>query len=425
MALDGVSLGLALLAELNKAMKSMQLRNSCYKEAPVLFSEVDNTLTRIKGVADQIAHILLANPEAVPQELIPAFVDTANQVKETLLRADNAISKYCSRAFVGSSSSGGVRSVVNKGLRLFKAKSLTPIMKDMQSETSDAENQLQHLLSQLVVAVKSDEKQNKIESSMVFQSDSLRRAVSENSSPYENFLSAANAPKITSGARDPCGPISVAIFMANAAPGVHPSERDVEAARATLELCSGQPITLCVAGAAISLLIRSGLGFEEACRQYFDKVSDEMTLYPAASFLDNAIRLSLTALAAECEKTGGGILKTTEYSVSALYASLCVLENQQFAPLPVLSRMWNVPDATAEDICKMFSSMSLAKMSTRTVDGTERRGLHIHDLHLAYCRRIAAQSGVEREWHRRLLEGHMPRNDSIDDFDGPLGLMPA
>lgn len=95
------------------------------------------------------------------------------------------------------------------------------------------------------------------------------------------------------GARDPCGPISLAIFMAHAEPGVHPRSCHLEVASGVLESCSGLPIALSVAGAAVALRINSGVGFQYACQTYFEKLSDEMAMQPGATFLDYAIRLSL------------------------------------------------------------------------------------------------------------------------------------
>lgn len=155
-------------------------------------------------------------------------------------------------------------------------------------------------------------------------------------------------------------------------------------------------------GASIALGMNAGLGFKYACQMYFKDVTEERALYPRATSLENAIGLSLVALAAKCEKIGSGI-ELEDYSINELYGSLCVLENQQFAPVPVLSRMWNISEANAQKLCILFSSMSLAKTSTPMLAGHEQSALHIHDLHLEYCRQSETQSEDRREWHRRLL----------------------
>lgn len=236
---------------------------------------------------------------------------------------------------------------------------------------------------------------------------------------------AANGSHVDFGARDPCGPLSVEIFLANAAPEMHPNEDQLDAAKGILNLCSGLPFSLSVAGAAVSLRMKAGVGFEYACRMYFERLCQELELYPGCEFLENAIRLSLTALAEECDTNARGVHESTEYSLSELYISLCVLENQQCVPIAVLARMWQTSESIAEEICFQFSTMSLAKISPLMLDGREQCVLHIHDLHLEYCRRNASRSGDERVWHRRLLNGHMAAtdvlNEAVDYSDGSPG----
>lgn len=64
------------------------------------------------------------------------------------------------------------------------------------------------------------------------------------------------------GERDPCGPISLAIFMSHAAPEVHPGKSHLQEAQRILQLCYGLPIALSVAGAAVSMGMNSGAGFQ-------------------------------------------------------------------------------------------------------------------------------------------------------------------
>lgn len=156
---------------------------------------------------------------------------------------------------------------------------------------------------------------------------------------------------------------------------------------------------------------------------YFKELTDEMTVNPMAKVLQSAIRLSLDALAADWESR-----ELKKYSASDLYTSLCVLENQQFAPVPVLSRMWDVSEAKAETICTIFRSMSLTKISIQMLDGREQCGLLIHDLYLEYYHQKASHGGDERLWHRRSLDGHMTGSpswtgsDSEDHLDCRLSL---
>lgn len=133
------------------------------------------------------------------------------------------------------------------------------------------------------------------------------------------------------------------------------------------------------------------------------------------------------ALGAECDTITNGKGLTTAFTVDELHTSLSVMDNQQFAPVSVLARMWNLPNGHAKDIRMMFTSMSLAKASTQHLDGKEECGFYIHALHLDFSRRNACRSGHERVWHRRLLNGHIRPNGSwnqtgAEDAVGSFGL---
>lgn len=241
------------------------------------------------------------------------------------------------------------------------------------------------------------------------------------------LISAYGGSCVDFAARDPRGPFSTAIFMAHAALDMKPSESRLKAMQGILDLCSGLPIALYVAGSTLSMHMKMRLGFEPACQVYLDEISNEMTVHPGVRFLENAIHLSLTALEVDFEKIGGHDSK--EYYVRDLYDSLCVLKNQQAVPLSVLALMWNIPEAQTKNVSLSFSSISLAKISIqRRVQGNEECALHIYDLHLDYCRQNAVRNGNEQEWHRRLLNGHVAPNaslnETIDAFsvDGLLGL---
>lgn len=80
-------------------------------------------------------------------------------------------------------------------------------------------------------------------------------------------VAANGGSHVNFGAREPCGPISVAIFMAHAAPKVHSGKIELESARGILNLCAGFPIALSVARAAVLLRINSGadLTFHAEC----------------------------------------------------------------------------------------------------------------------------------------------------------------
>lgn len=68
--------------------------------------------------------------------------------------------------------------------------------------------------------------------------------------------------------------------------------------------------------------------------------------------------------------------------------------------------MWNVEESIALEVCVRFSSMSLAKISRRSMaNGKEEYHLLIHDLYLDFVQRQAGETSSA--WHRRLLDGHI------------------
>lgn len=95
------------------------------------------------------------------------------------------------------------------------------------------------------------------------------------------------------------------------------------------------------------------------------------------------------------------------FSISDLYSSLYVLENQKFAPVQVLSGMWGISEASANRVCLDFSSLSLAKLSSRSLRKGDQiheyNGITIHDLHLDYCRLVEEMERMESGWYERLL----------------------
>lgn len=206
------------------------------------------------------------------------------------------------------------------------------------------------------------------------------------------------------GARDPQGPVSMAMFMsyATGAPTFSLDDDESQNVRGILNLCAGLPIALAVTGHTVACRVASGLPFVLACRSYLDELSEEMHLGVPA--FEAAIDLSLRALEEKFQKKGTCL----HYSVSDMYASFCVFRSQQFAPVAVLARMWNITTNLAMKICDGLASMSLTKMSSKSlICGTLECGMLIHDLHLDYCRQMAERKQETAKWHSRLLDGHL------------------
>lgn len=221
-------------------------------------------------------------------------------------------------------------------------------------------------------------------------------------------------------ARDPQGSVALGIFLSHAGvPGTQCTDCRSDTVRGILDRCGGLPMALAVTGGAVALRIGLGLEFEIACQMYLKLLVEELNL--GASLLDSAISLSLSSLEEEAEADGKG---RHRYTFREMYTSLCVLRHQQFAPVPVLSRMWDTTESSALDICLKYSSISLAKMTTQVrKNGRKELGLHIHDLQLNYCRTSSKNTGTSTEWHRRLLEGHLPLDGiAVNEKCDTLGL---
>lgn len=103
--------------------------------------------------------------------------------------------------------------------------------------------------------------------------------------------------------------------------------------------------------------------------------------------------------------------------MSEMYTSLSVFLKQQFAPVSVLARMWNLDNSSACHVCHELSSLLLAKMSSRSLEnGKEEIGVFIHDLHLEYCRDKAEKGAGTAQWHRRSLDGHIAQHTNAESM---------
>ncbi len=116
--------------------------------------------------------------------------------------------------------------------------------------------------------------------------------------------------------------------------------------------------------------------------------------------LNAGIALSLECLEAKFSEYVDEHSVKTDHTVSDLYVSLCVVSDQAWVPVSVLSRMWQLEEDAAEDIAKLFCDMSLAKLELHSLsnesDGVP--GIVVHDLLLDFCRRQAEAGKQGRSW---------------------------
>ncbi len=221
------------------------------------------------------------------------------------------------------------------------------------------------------------------------------------------------------GARDPLGAVSWNIFMkyaqnftsARGAPDVDGALR--QSVTKILARCAGLPIALSVSGSAVAFLVRSVGTFETACEIYAADFEARPTKLgherdPDGSSLNDGIFLSLKYLQVEFMRWKETTAVDTKRTIRDLYASLCVLTQQLWIPISVLSRMWDLDDNSALDIANLFCGMSLATLSFLKIgDGAETPGLTLHDLHLEFCQQQGKSNLLESVWHASLLNGYL------------------
>ncbi len=208
------------------------------------------------------------------------------------------------------------------------------------------------------------------------------------------------------GARDPLGPVSQKIFMAHATGGAVcdvAADDGVKIRKSVskiLSVCGGLPIVLSVTGAAVAFLTSSRGNFGSACDAYSVQLEkkrsglgDEDTM--EGKSLNAGILLSLEYLEAEFLSLKSKTNLRVEHSISDLYTSLCVLENQGWVSVSVLSRLWRVDEGVATDVVNLLCEMSLATLHWRrpTTGRSEVAGIMLHDLQLDFCPATCHENG--------------------------------
>lgn len=170
-----------------------------------------------------------------------------------------------------------------------------------------------------------------------------------------------------------------------------------------LGLCAGLPFALAVTGGLVASQVSLGYPFDCVCDRYW-KDLEEKTNW-GATILEGAINLSLKHLNHEWRTVPE---LSSNYSMYQMYISLSVLEKQEWMPVSVLAEMWGVHDKSAKQIAELFSSVCLGKTAVQRNDAEDEQVcLSIHDLHYDFCRNQAQGENGRREWHFRLLKGHM------------------
>jgi hypothetical protein len=91
------------------------------------------------------------------------------------------------------------------------------------------------------------------------------------------------------------------------------------------------------------------------------------------------------------------------HSLEKMYAALCVMQKQGWAPVSMLKRLWGLEDVVdAEDIVELLWRYSLASEEIRN----SQKWIKLHDLALDHCSSVAGQDDGVAFWHRKLLDGY-------------------
>ncbi len=130
--------------------------------------------------------------------------------------------------------------------------------------------------------------------------------------------------------------------------------------------------------------------------------------------MNAGICFSLQCLEPEYEKWKDDYGVDTKHTIKELYVSLCVLRNQGWIPVSVLSRLWKLDEYEAMKVANFFCGMSLATLrhQERNVDGVvegrsgKEKGLMLHDLHLDFCQHHAGRNKMIIYWHAELVNGY-------------------
>ena len=140
-----------------------------------------------------------------------------------------------------------------------------------------------------------------------------------------------------------------------------------------LKICNGLPLVLGVAGRGVRALKEEGRSAGDALDEYADileqrqmNVLDES---PPDYGQDNesltlsaAIEISLAFLDTRCRSAG----MPYGMGTGEMYRALCVLKAKAWAPLSMLSKLWNVNRADARRIVGQLCTMSLARWTDQT-----------------------------------------------------------
>ena len=212
---------------------------------------------------------------------------------------------------------------------------------------------------------------------------------------------------------DPRGSFSRSVLLRtatrNAAPILESSTHAV--VNHLLDACGGIPVALVVIGRAIfKIASKMSRDYDLAIPHYFTMFGKSHS-----SLIDQCADDDYVSLTAALHVAINILVDTgseddvlrTSHDCAGMYRSLCVLKKQQWVPVSMLCRLWNIAsDADAEMIADKLSEFGLVDVQFRKIGDIEVKGIQLHDLVHDVATENAKKANGVGVWHARLLDGY-------------------
>lgn len=177
-----------------------------------------------------------------------------------------------------------------------------------------------------------------------------------------------------------------------------------------LDMCGGLPVILAVTGRAIArMALDMGQNFDRAIQAYYifrlesnesviDRDADEYTS------LSRALSTSLRILR-QAESPASSSSGDSHSLYDEMHHSLCILQKQQWAPLTILRRIWNLSSVQEADaVAGKFSEVGLLDVHFQKCGDIDVKGVRLHDLVHEFALKQATAVGDVETSHLRLLD---------------------
>lgn len=192
-----------------------------------------------------------------------------------------------------------------------------------------------------------------------------------------------------------------------------------EKIRRVLHICGGLPAALAVAGRLIHDLKRN---------DPWGRLLHRLERSPASLWNKNPqgyralSKLLDTALEYLDEKRENKDCLQTTNQFFAMGRSLCVLDKQEFAPISMLSRLWDLDTEEALEVVELMANVGIVTKEYGRIEGKSLQycedGLRIHDLVNEYfteCASKANTSGRKPAFHKHLLNKYLSGTENLSN----------